>query len=466
MPLRNVRAVTTIDDPSTRSDAGRPAGGVLDATYRVSTIGILLVITLVAFEAMAVATAMPTAVSSLHGLAYYGWAFTGFLVANVVGLVAGGEVADRDGPRRSLLAGLGIFTAGLLVAGLAPDIGVFILGRSIQGFGGGLVLVAVYVVIAEVYDESLRPRIFAALSAAWVLPSLIGPAVSGALTQHVSWRLVFLLIAPFVLLGLFLVLPSVRALPAHERSGQRLVRWRFALLAAAGVAAMQYAGQELRWLSLLPLAVGLVLLVPALGRLLPAGTGRVRRGLPAVVALRGLLAGGYFAVDSYVPLTLTRLHHYGPTLAGLPLMVGALGWSAGSWWQGHRPQEHRNRLIRVGFTLITVAALLMSTLTISGTPGWVAYFAWVFGGTGMGLAMPVLSLLLLELSPVAERGKNSSALQIADALSGAVTIGIGGVLIAAATRGMLSLHGALGIVDVAMAGVALTGAVLASRVNR
>src|SRR5262245_44029823 len=173
--------VTTIDDPSTRTETDRPTGSVLDATYRVSTIGILLVITLVAFEAMAVATAMPTAVSSLHGLAYYGWAFTGFLVANMVGLVAGGEVADRDGPRRSLLAGLGIFTAGLLVAGLAPDIGVFILGRSIQGFGGGLVLVAVYVVIAEVYDESLRPRIFAALSAAWVLPSLIGPAVSGAL---------------------------------------------------------------------------------------------------------------------------------------------------------------------------------------------------------------------------------------------------------------------------------------------
>src|SRR5882757_6498235 len=281
--------MTTIEDAPRTAAATRPS--LLAPAYRAATIGILLVVTLVAFEAMAVATAMPTAVASLHGLAYYGWPFTGFLVANVVGIVAGGEVADRDGPRRSLLAGLAVFTAGLVVAGLAPGIAAFIVGRSVQGFGAGLVVVAIYVVIAEVYDEGLRPRIFAALSAAWVLPSLVGPVISGALTQHLTWRLVFLLIPPFIVVGTLLILPSVRALPSHPPSGARLTRWRLALLAALGVAFMQYAGQQLRWWSLLWLAAGLALLVPALHRLFPAGAAHFRRGMPAVVGLRGLLAG-------------------------------------------------------------------------------------------------------------------------------------------------------------------------------
>jgi MFS family permease len=322
--------------------------GLLACAYRGSTIGILLVVTLVAFEGMAVATAMPTAVAALHGLAYYSWPFAAFLVANVIGIVAGGEISDRDGPRRSLLAGLAIFTGGLFASGLAPDMAMFVLGRSIQGLGGGLILVALYVLIAEVYDDRLRPRVFAALSAAWVMPSLVGPVVSGALTQHVTWRLVFLIIPPFAVVGTALIVPALRSLPRHEGPRTRMIRWRYAVVAAVGVALMQFAGERLRWLSVLPLALGVVLLVGALRRLVPPGAGLLRRGLPAVVGLRGLLAGSFFAVDSFVPLTLSHLHHYGPTLAGIPLMVGALGWSAGSWWQGHRSQEHRDRLIRVG----------------------------------------------------------------------------------------------------------------------
>jgi MFS family permease len=453
--------VTTIEDPPS---TGTPARiSLLSGPYRTATIGILMVITLVAFEAMAVATAMPTAVAALHGLAYYGWPFTGFLVANVVGIVAGGELCDRDGPRRSLLAGIGIFTVGLVLAGLAPNMAAFVLGRAVQGLGGGLIIIAIYIVIAEVYDDRLRPRIFAALSAAWVLPALVGPVISGALTQHLTWRLVFLSIPPFIMLGLLLILPALRSLQPHPASTARMTRWRLALVAAVGVAVLQYSGQQLRWLSVLPLVLGAVLLFLALRRLLPAGTIRVRRGMPAVIAFRGLLAGSFFAVDSYVPLTLSHLHGYGATLAGVPLMVGALGWSAGSWLQGHRPQVNRQRYVRTGFCFVALAALVMSTLTLQHTPGWIAYLAWLLGGTGMGLVMPTLSLLLLELSPVAERGRNSSALQICDVISSALTVGVGGVLVAAAAHSLLSLRGALGIVDVTMAALATCGALLAGR---
>lgn len=455
--------VTTTGPPRART-----RGGLLTGPLRATTVGLLLVITVVAFEAMAVATAMPRAVASLHGLAYYGWAFTGFLITNVVGMVTGGELCDRDGPRRPLLAGLGVFTVGLVLSGTALDMPLFVLGRAVQGLGGGLVIVAVYVVIAEAYDEALRPRIFGAMSAAWVLPSLIGPVVAGALTEHLTWRLVFLIIPPFIGLGLVLILAALRRLPPHTPTGERrrLGRWRFALLAALGIAALQYSGQRLVLLSLVPLVAGVVLLVPALRRLLPRGTLAVRPGLPAVIAFRAMVAGAFFAVDSYVPLTLTELHGYGATAAGVPLMVGSIGWSAASWWQGRHADVPRHRLIRTGFALVATAALGMTALAVPVVPGWVAYPVWLIGGSGMGLVMPSVAVLTLELSPVPERGFNTSALQIADVMTSAICIGIGGVLVAATEHGRLPLSASIGTLDVLMGLLALGGVALAGRARR
>ncbi len=111
---------------STPRDATPPtAAALIRPAYRAATIGILMVVTLIAFEAMAVATAMPTAVASLHGLAYYGWPFTGVPHRERRRQSwPAARSATADGPRRSLLAGLAVFTAGLVVAGLAPDMAV------------------------------------------------------------------------------------------------------------------------------------------------------------------------------------------------------------------------------------------------------------------------------------------------------------------------------------------------------
>lgn len=460
---RNVSAVATAGSQHEVPVAKRVS--LFAPEYRATTVGILLVITLIAFEAMAVATAMPRAVAVLHGLAYYGWAFTGLLMANVVGVVLGGEVCDRTGARLPLVGGLIAFLAGLLVAGTAADMAVFVAARALQGFGGGLVIVAIYVVIAEVYDESLRPAMFAANSAAWVVPALVGPVVSGALTEHVSWRAVFLAIAPFVAVGLALVWPSVRGLPAHTSTGRaRPTLWRIAPLAAVGIAATQYAGQHLRWFSLVALAVGLGALTLAVPRLLPGGTLRAVRGMPAVIACRGLVAGAFMAVDAYVPLTLTTVHGYSPTAAGVPLMIGAIGWSLGSWLQGRLTHQPRARMLRLGFTGLTIAALGMSLLTVGAVPGWVAYLIWPIGGAGIGTVFPVLSVLLLELSPAAERGRNSSALTICDTMTTSITIGFGGALVAAVEHGSIGFGPAIRTVDWAMAAIAVLGIVAAGRV--
>ncbi len=444
-----------------RPAADRRPAALLRGPHRLPTIGLLLVVTLVAFEALAVATAMPTAVRELHGLRLYGWAFTAFLLASVVGIVVAGEQSDARGPVGPFLAGLSVFAVGLVMAGTAVDMPVFLLGRAVQGFGAGAVLVALYVVIARVYDETLRPRVFAALSAAWVLPALIGPTVAGALTEHLSWRLVFLGLPPFVAAGLGLLLPALRDLPGAAQPAPARARARtpIALRAAAGVALLQYAGQRLRPVSLLAVGGGFALLLPAVRRLLPVGALRLRRGLPAVVVCRAL-AGAFFGAEAFLPLALTTLHGVRPTLAGVPLTVGALGWSAGSWWQGRRRAERpREPLIRRGFVLLAAGIASLAVVSLPGASPWLVLLAWTVAATGMGLAMPTISVLTLRLSPPAEQGANSAALQIADVLGSICCVGVGGVVLAGAG----TKPAAFAAINLGMAGVATAGALLAGR---
>jgi hypothetical protein len=321
------------------------------------------------------------------------------------------------------------------------------------------------VLVAEVYEEELRPRVFAAISAAWVLPAVVGPLVSGVITQALSWRLVFLGLVPFPLLGLLLVLPALRRLAAHDRPRHGRGRALYAVLAAVGLAALQYAGQRPSW-AVLPLALaGVAALVPALRRLLPRGTLRLRRGLPAALGYRGVLAGSFFGADSFVPLMLNTVHGYSPAAGGLPLVIGALGWSGGSWYQSRGTAPARHTLVRTGCALVAAAAAGMAAVTWRGVPGWLATPLWTVAGAGMGLGMASVSVLTLKLSPPAERGANGAALQICDVLASATLIGLGGVVLATVTAHGHSASLALTIVNIAMAAVAATGVALAGRLR-
>jgi MFS family permease len=437
---------------------------IVDRAHRLTTAGLLMLVTFVAFESMAVATAMPTAVTELDGLAWYGWAFSAFLVASLIGMVIGGEVGDRRGPRAALLIGVAVFAGGLLAAGLATHMGLFVAARAVQGVGGGVLAVTLYVVAGQAYEPALRPRLFGAFSAAWVLPALIGPLVAGMLTTHLTWRLVFLGLLPLIALGLALVLPAVASLavPESETAPQTGRRW-WALLAGLGIGALQYAGQRLDLIAVTIAAAGLVALLLGLRRLLPGGTVRARPGLPAVVGARGLLAGAFFGMDVLLPLTLTQLHGYGPTTAGIPLTAGALGWAIASQVQGRLPAVSRVVLLRAGFVLLAVGVATTAVVAVPGVGGWPSYLSWAVAGLGMGLGMPSVGVLLLDQSPEHRRGADSAAFQIADVTGSALCVGVVGVLIAATTAGPLSLSAAVLLAVAVLTVLALLGAAVAPR---
>jgi MFS family permease len=156
------------------TDAGLPAS-LWAPERRALTIGLVLTITFMAAEALAVVTILPQVARDLGGIHLYGWVFSAFLLGSMVGIVAAGREADRSGPARPYVAGVVLFAAGLVVAGLAPSMIVLVCGRVLQGLGAGAVPAVAYVTIGRSFPEQLRARMMAVLSTAWVVPGVVGP---------------------------------------------------------------------------------------------------------------------------------------------------------------------------------------------------------------------------------------------------------------------------------------------------
>ena len=190
--------------------ADASGGGVLDRDHRALSIGIVSVVLLIAFEATAVGTAMPVAARELDGVSVYAFAFSAYFTTSLFAMVLSGQWSDRSGPLAPLAVGISAFAAGLLLSGTAGTMWLFIVGRAVQGLGGGLVIVALYVVVSRAYVEALRPAIMAAFAASWVVPSVVGPLASGTITEHLGWRWVFVGIPALVVFPLALALPAIR----------------------------------------------------------------------------------------------------------------------------------------------------------------------------------------------------------------------------------------------------------------
>lgn len=450
--------MTTMVESSPHEKEGMPDMPRLFAgRYRVVSLGLVLLTTLLAFDEMSVGTVMPVTARDLGGLSLYAWAFSATLIASLLATVIAGGWADARGPARPLLSGLGVFVGGLFLAGLAPTMGWFVAGRAVQGLGAGAAVCAMYVVIARAYPEELRPRVFAVTSAAWVVPSLIGPAVAGLVAEYVNWRAVFLGLVPLVIPALAMLLPALRTSGGGTGTMDRS-RSLAAVVIAAGAAVLLYGLDHRSFVAF----AGLAALALGLPRLVPAGTLRLRRGLPSAVAMRSLFSIGFFGTEAFIPLGLTSLHGFSPTEAGLVLTVGALGWSSASWVQG-RSARPRGFFVVLGAACLALGVTgIAATLSASGTAAiWLSGPAWIVAGAGMGFGLSSLSVLVMNQSEETEQGVNSAALQISDTLGSSLAIGTAGAIVTGAAH----LSTGLGMAGALTAAIAIAAVFAAFRVE-
>lgn len=408
------------------------AQGILSRRYLWITVGACALVFLGAFESLAVATVMPAVSADLGGERLYALAFAGPLATGVIGMVGAGNWSDRRGPTAALYTAVGVFVAGLLLAGLATNMEILVAARVLQGLGSGALTVSLFVMVARVYPKQLHPAVFAGFSAAWVIPSLIGPAIAGAITELWSWHWVFLGVVVLVIPALIMVIPALRGLSTrHGHRPWALGRLGWAAVAAVAVLALNLVG-DLPGIGVPLAVVGAVVALIAVRPLVPRGTLHAARGLPSVILVRGLVAAAFFGAQIYVPYLLTERFAFTSTLAGLALTGGALAWSASSFVQGHLGARLSSvRAVRIGAGLVLSGVVIVTATTVFALDALLIAGAWGVAGAGMGLMSPRSSALTLALSTPENQGFNSSAMTVADSFGGALIMALAGTAFAA-----------------------------------
>jgi MFS family permease len=396
------------------------------------TTGLLVLEAVAAMEALVVATILPAVRNDLGDVRLYGWAFSAYSLAAFGTIPLSGRAVDRFGARRPLAVMIGLYASGLLVAALAPSMPVLVLGRFIQGTGaGGLYAVSIGAV-AKTYPDRLRPRVLALMASMWILPGLIGPPLGALLASTIGWRWAFLVPLPALVAATILVFPSLGTTGVAADDVPALpVRWPLQLMVGVGMvlSGLTYPS----WWSLVLIGAGLAVGLPALKKIVPAGTLRARPGLPAAAAAAFLLSSTFGAADGFIPLMLTGVRHISVGRAGLVVTVGAFAWAAGSWWQSRRAGTwSATRLVALGASMVAFGTLVVAIGTWHSVPVLTVYAGWLVSALGMGIAFPTIPFAVMH-----EVGDRSGASEISstllmDVLGWGIGAGLGGSCIAIA----------------------------------
>ena len=412
--------------------------------YRRLSIGIVALVSVFGFEGIAIGAVMPVAAADLDAISNYAVAFTSFTMASLLGMTFAGLWANKIGLARVIIFAVAALAFGSMVAGFAPNLAALTVGRSIQGFAMGIDLVTMYVVIGRMYPEALRAKALGMLAAAWVVPGLIGPGIAGLLVEVSSWRMTFWIV-PLLLIGpIVLLIPELKKLsfvPSPVRTDAR-IQITSVLIAIGALSVFQAGASHVgRWNIALVAAIFVVSLgVTAWSTkaLMPAGYLRMAAGIPAVVGMRGVLAGAFFAAEIYVPLALQEIRGTSVALSGGVLTAATITWFAGSWLQGsHKLNYSREQILFAGVLLVSVGIALTPVAVFGPTSIVISALAasvvWGIAALGMGMCFPTLGVLMLDKSPDEEHARHSASLQMSDSFGVIIATAIAGSVLALAS---------------------------------
>jgi MFS family permease len=442
--------------------------GLFAPSQRGLTIGLVLVLVVVAFEGLAVTTIMPVTVRELHGLALYAWSFSGFMLGSLVGTVAAGDYTARRGAVFAFTAALAIFAGGLLTCGTANSMMMFISGRVMEGLGTGAVRSLIWFAINQAYAPRDHVRMGAALSSAYIVPTLVGPTVAGIAVELWGWRVVFLSLLPLVPIALWLIARPLSHL--DPPAPVAMARKAGTALVMAGGLALVLIGLDLSSIPLLGALVlsGGTVAYWAARRVLPLGTLSFGRGLPTVLAMRGVLTYGYFGSLAFLPMALELVRGLTPTVAGICISAGSIGWTSGSWTAVGLDRRFginaRPQIVRVALALIILGTAGTAAALVRGIPVAIAIACWGLAGLGMGIGYNTDSVLAIQAQTEHSAATVTSSMQLTDSLGQVLGTGMGGVVLGMATWLRWGRPAGIGITFGLTIAVCAAGMVLASRI--
>ncbi|WP_202210523.1 MFS transporter [Pseudomonas paraversuta] len=385
-------------------------------------------------------TILPSVVRDIGGIDYYAWNTTLFVAASILGSALSARLLARTGPRGAYISASLVFAAGALICGLAPSMPVMLLGRFIQGLGGGFLFALSYAMIRLVFDESLWPRAMALISGMWGVATLVGPAIGGIFAGLGVWRAAFWSLIPVAALFALLAATVLPGRSADRAPGSPLALAQLLFLTAAVLAVS--AGSVSPELSHNILGLGAAVILTALlirserrarHRLLPDGAFRISTALGALYATMSLLAVAVTSGEIFVPLFLQVLHHQSALVAGyLAALMGA-GWTLGSVASSGASGAGIRRAILAGPILGLVGMLMLAVLMGSPSRGdWLAVMpiclALVAIGLGVGLAWPHLLTRVFQAAPAGEQDLTSASITTVQLFATALGAALAGMV--------------------------------------
>ncbi len=388
-----------------------------------------------AADTLLVATVMPSAVGEIGGVAYLAWTISLYQVASIVAMASTGLLAARLGLRSAMVSCALVYALGCLASALAPDMAVMLIGRALQGLGGGALVALSYVAVAQLFPERLMPRLLALISIIWGVSALCGPLIGGLFASAGLWRGAFWAFgAQALLLVAAALLLLAGARQAAAGAGLRIPYRRLAVLAAAVLAVSEAGARASLALSSLLVLAGLLLLAlflrldgTAQARLLPRRpfdpSGATGAGLLAVFTL----AGASISFTTYGPLLMSLLHGADPLLGGYMVALESASWSiAAILFAGAGPAAEP-RLIRCGAIAILLGLIGFALAMPNGPVLALAPWA-VLQGAGFGMCWAFIIRRVVAGAAADDRERASSALPTTQLLGYAIGSALAGLV--------------------------------------
>ncbi|GAA3615299.1 MDR family MFS transporter [Kineosporia mesophila] len=421
--------------PASRTTYDGPTG--VPANFWVIFSGLMLTMLLSALDQTIVSTALPTIVGELEGVQHMAWVTTAYILAATIAMPVYGRIGDLVGRKTLFLSGIAIFLVGSTIAGLSQDMTMLIIGRGIQGLGGGGLMITSQAIIADLVPARQRAKYMAPIGAVFGLSSVAGPLLGGWFTDSIGWRYAFWINLPLGGLAL-IVCAIVLKLPRHKATA-RLDVIGFVLMAAAVTATVlvaDWGGTEYDWTDPLVIGTGVggvlawILFFVWESRtsdpLIPLYLFRSRIFNMATLIGMIVIGVGMFAIIGYLPTYLQMVYGVSATESGLlliPMVVGIMSAAIPSGNAISRTGKYRMYPIG-GVALVMLAALLMSTLSVDTPVALICVYVFVLGA-GLGLMMQTLVLAVQNDFPASDVGTATSSNNFFREIG--ATLGIAGV---------------------------------------
>ncbi|MFI4949719.1 MAG: MFS transporter [Caulobacterales bacterium] len=385
-----------------------------------------------AADSLVTSTIMPSVGAQLGGYGYFSWATAGYLVGAILAGASSGRLSEMFGLRAATaLAGV-IMAGGCVMSALAPDVGVFLTGRLIQGLGSGWISGFAMVAIALLFPERHLARVFASVTFIWGIATVLGPLFGGVVVETGDWRDVFWLFAlqtavfsaaaPFLLGG------------AQARSGGPGIPWTQLAVLGLGVAAIAVADvARSAVLSIGLVVAGLAVLSLVIWidhrakvRLLPHRAGDLRTicgsGYFAMFALTAASMG--FAI--YAPPILQKLWGFTPLWAGYAIGAESGAWTIAAMAVAGAGPVWDARWVRFGASCLVVSLVLLAG-TLADGPLVVALIGGAMMGAAFGFSWAFINRRLLAALSDEDRAIGSSAITAVRQTGAAAGAAISGV---------------------------------------